>query len=220
MKTWQFQSTKAIWSNPHLSSEAKVIWHILMGYRNHKTGEATPTLWTLRHGSGWGRAKVDAAIRELVAFGAVTKRIQCVFEGTVLKGRECVYFIQPITQAVGNEPKCRPADCRATECSAGGHNNSNPVITVTQSINNKPSNRRLSSAQPGFPISQSPKPAFEAKAIEDLLLNREFHPSTASIAADQIEAKNGLDKQGNPVCEAYVIGLAEKIDAARTSSAF
>jgi hypothetical protein len=225
MKTWQFQSTKAIWSNPNLSSEAKVIWHILMGYRNHKTGEANPTLWTLRKCSGWGRAKVDAAIRELVLFGAINKRIQCIFDGPVLKGRECVYFIQPITQVVGNEPKCRPTDCRATERSAALHNNSNPVITVTQSINNKPSYRRLASAHPVFSNPQSPKPALEQNEVESLLEDRGLDPDLASITFDRMEANNWLDSNKRPLqdratLENYVVGLAATIGEARSGTRF
>lgn len=130
MKAWTFPSSKAVWLDETLSTPAKVIWHLLSCYRNHKTGEAFPSVYKLSIDAQYSKATTRKAITELIKAGAITRRLverRNGSKGGKVLGKTSIYRVKPLA-----EHPYKATDRPKTDTSVDRHVGLG-TVTITQS---------------------------------------------------------------------------------------
>jgi len=93
MKAWNFVTSRHVWMDTALTSEAKCIWSILECCRSTDSGEAYTSVPALMQVAGWGREKVRRAIHELEKAGAMSTRIERQRLNSRMNGSKVRYIV-------------------------------------------------------------------------------------------------------------------------------
>lgn len=216
---WTFVTSKQVWMDRSLSAEAKVIWHILSAWRDHKTGESHPKMWTLQQVSGLGRLAVRKAVAELMKAGAVTRQTIKWRTPEGMAGSKHVYTVSKLSDWVGRDIYQSPSEENVRGSilvsSHSGQFTKRPRISKPSSIN-KPStnNNPFSPAKPGQPS----KLLLTESETEDLLAD--WDASVASAVFEKMSSSAWRDPSGREFHSAanrdeFMRGLAETMATAR-----
>jgi len=191
-KSWTFLTNKDIWLDKSLTTDAKVVWHIMSAWRNHKTGETYPSTWTLQQTAQMGRSRVNLAVKALVSAGAITKAVIRRRGTKGIMGSKCVYIVSPVHRWVQRTSSLSNPDMLVCDKSAAGA----PVIGSYQlpSIEQLPSSKEMKTIPGG--LDHGIPEAFKQEAIVSLTAERGFPSSDVRKELDLVirEIRAGLTK--------------------------
>jgi hypothetical protein len=219
---WTFVTSKQVWMDKSLSIEAKAIWHILSAWRDHKSGESYPNVWTLQQVSGMGRNRVDLAIKQLIEAGAIKRRMERIKRVGGVCGSKAIYSVTKLSEWVGKDIYTKNPETQVSGApGSGGTRNQRVSVSHSQSLNHQQSlTHPLSPAElaaSGLRLSESESEAF----LEGL----GFGSSVAASVWARMESAGWLDANRKPFAnrpqlESYIERLAQTMtDAMENRSA-
>jgi hypothetical protein len=224
---WYFKTTTAVWQDQALSTEAKVIWHLLAGFANRKTRIACPSLATLQLAADMGRNRVLESIKRLVDVGAITKQTIPIYEDGHFKGSRCEYTVSPLENWVCRDHYTNKFKRQADSPATGAPENRQlckRTQTVTHSLNSNPivdsnpiSSPRLATGDVVF--STEDEELSEEKFVA-LLADRGIASGASETAWDKLSRGGFRNEAGRAFRSAtalvnYGAALAAHIEEAR-----
>ena len=191
-KSWTFLTNKDVWLDKSLTTDAKVVWHIMSAWRNHQTGETYPSTWTLQQVAQMGRSRVNKAVKVLVAAGAITKAVVRRHSAKGVLGSKCIYTVSQVHQWVQRTSSLSNPDMLVSDMSGAGR----PVIGSYQlpSTEQLPSSKEMKKIPGGF--DHGIPEALKQEVIVSLTAERGFPSSDVRTELDRVirEIRAGLTK--------------------------